>query len=572
MNVVSNDIVTLVNRNQNAGYNAAQNKSYENDDKTSYSDNKNVDSKSDNKQSDNTDRASHKRQAQSADRDNNSSQNDDFAAHLFNSIEPGQNYASLFGDTQTEINGQDSSFSLFGGIVHVQTQDQIDLSKAGLSNDTLQNLQAIISDLTEQGLIPDDVNTSQFIQNLENSSFDTVQTNDGFTLVNDSNQEIKLDSAVLFENTDGTVEAAFIQDGKVYTAPLAEIIDASSGLSIEKVLSATQTIKNILQQEGYVQPTEDKTVHIQTVSKAASENANTQNGLNKDGQFTFFEDGIEAPDYEWRSSTKSSVLATGPAASAVQNSQNALAQAALGAAVRTQILIPSNAQNGSATLVGIGSLDWSQVLNADLDNAGNFDSFNFQGNDFIENSLDPDQLIKSDTALKDQSFSQALSSSNTKASSAQSNARPAPASQQVMMNVQKGAEGKLDKITLQLDPIELGKVDIEFDFSEDGKTKAIILAEKPETLQTLKQDARTIETLLSDAGLELGDSGLEFDLKSGGFDQHNQEQNKSFFASNGDDFDVFSGDELELNPWNSQHNIIASSEAVISADRVNILV
>ena len=141
------------------------------------------------------------------------------------------------------------------------------------------------------------------------------------------------------------------------------------------------------------------------------------------------------------------------------------------------------------------------------------------------------------------------------------------------MNIQKGANGKLDKITLQLDPQELGKMDIEFNISEDGKTKALILAEKPETLNMLRQDAKAIESILAEAGLEMDQNSLEFDLKGGeAFNNQDQNQNNNKSNANGFDeaLDGAGGDVADLGSGDA--TILLSAEAILSADRVNIVV
>ncbi|MBK67100.1 MAG: hypothetical protein CMP22_03085 [Rickettsiales bacterium] len=573
---VSNDIVTLPNQAANAASKNVSDKSRQND----YGANRDEPAvrekndtradRSENAKAKDSNPETNKANAQNNDKQNSVNNNDiktdqDFAAFLLNSIEPGSN-SNLFDANKNKVN-QDQNFSLFGNISHIQTQEQINSGKPELSADTLNSLQAIISDLTQEGLIPENFDADQFIETLENEQFDVIQSPENFNLVNQDEGPVGLETALLFENPDGTVEAAFLVDGKVHTAPLSDILETSSGLSIEKVLSAHQAVQNILTQNGYSNPSDDVAVHVQTISSALEK---AQNALGSEFSLNF-EDGLIAPDYEWRSSAKSSLFGK-TVANAMQNNNGAFANAIVASSVGSQLILP-NAQNNNAAqssqnLIGIGSIDWSQVLNADLD-GGNFNGSDFQGGDFIENSLDPDQLIQKGANAKDQSFANLVN--NAKASGAPVT-RQAPVAEQVMMNIQKGAEGKMDKITLQLDPHEMGKLEIQFDFSEDGKTKALILAEKPETLNHLKQDMKTIETLLADAGLDLGGNGLEFDLKNGGFEQNTQDQQRKFYVDGNSEFNVMAGDDVTMNEWNSQNNIINSSEGIISATKVNILV
>lgn len=75
-----------------------------------------------------------------------------------------------------------------------------------------------------------------------------------------------------------------------------------------------------------------------------------------------------------------------------------------------------------------------------------------------------------------------------------------------------------DKMTLNLDPPELGKLDIEMDFSEEGRVKAHLTVEKPETLSLLQRDTAALERALQNAGFDPQDSELSFDLQSGADD------------------------------------------------------
>jgi flagellar hook-length control protein FliK len=65
------------------------------------------------------------------------------------------------------------------------------------------------------------------------------------------------------------------------------------------------------------------------------------------------------------------------------------------------------------------------------------------------------------------------------------------------------------EIRIQLDPPELGEVDIQLEFRE-LRLSATVSAERPDTLDLLQRDARSLVRALREAGVELADSDLSF--------------------------------------------------------------
>jgi len=68
------------------------------------------------------------------------------------------------------------------------------------------------------------------------------------------------------------------------------------------------------------------------------------------------------------------------------------------------------------------------------------------------------------------------------------------------------------RFEIRLDPAELGRVDVRIEVSEDGVTRARMMVERPEALAELIRHARSLERELADAGLDLADGGLKFEL------------------------------------------------------------
>lgn len=95
---------------------------------------------------------------------------------------------------------------------------------------------------------------------------------------------------------------------------------------------------------------------------------------------------------------------------------------------------------------------------------------------------------------------------------------PHPGTQMVAVNLKKlASNGETRDIRLQLDPPELGRVEIRMSFAKDAKgVKALLSAEKPETFMMLQRDAHLLERALQEAGLEADASSLSFELAQDG--------------------------------------------------------
>ncbi len=98
---------------------------------------------------------------------------------------------------------------------------------------------------------------------------------------------------------------------------------------------------------------------------------------------------------------------------------------------------------------------------------------------------------------------------------AQSAGRAHPAAQLVAAHIQKNAgQGGETNIRLQLDPPELGRVEVRMHFAKDKSMKAMLSVEKPETFAMLQRDVHVLEKALQDAGIE-SEGGISFELAQG---------------------------------------------------------
>lgn len=122
---------------------------------------------------------------------------------------------------------------------------------------------------------------------------------------------------------------------------------------------------------------------------------------------------------------------------------------------------------------------------------------------------------------------------------------PVPAqviADQVAVNIQKGISQGQDRITVQLRPHELGRIEIKMEKNQDGKTMAVISAERPETLDILRQDQRSLIQTLTDAGLSADQNSLSFTLQ--GQDAGNDGGSQTAGNNGTDTKDTSEGDDL----------------------------
>ncbi len=88
-----------------------------------------------------------------------------------------------------------------------------------------------------------------------------------------------------------------------------------------------------------------------------------------------------------------------------------------------------------------------------------------------------------------------------------------PPHEQVAVHIRKAVADGLDQISIRLNPLELGRIDIKLDVGADGTLRAAFAADRQQTLELLKSDSRQLENALSEAGLRADAGGLNFSLR-----------------------------------------------------------
>ena len=88
------------------------------------------------------------------------------------------------------------------------------------------------------------------------------------------------------------------------------------------------------------------------------------------------------------------------------------------------------------------------------------------------------------------------------------------AAEQVAVQIHKAANAGQDRINIRLYPADLGRVEVRLEWADDGALRAVISAERSDTLDLLQRDSRALDRALQDAGLKTDSDSLSFDLRS----------------------------------------------------------
>ena len=112
-----------------------------------------------------------------------------------------------------------------------------------------------------------------------------------------------------------------------------------------------------------------------------------------------------------------------------------------------------------------------------------------------------------------------------------------PATQMVATQMNKAAQnGAPSDMTIQLDPPELGRVDVKLEFGPDNSIKAHVIAEIPESYLLLQKDSVALERALQNTCLDADGSSLSFELADDSYAfNNNGEGRDGGNAQGGDD-------------------------------------
>ncbi len=88
---------------------------------------------------------------------------------------------------------------------------------------------------------------------------------------------------------------------------------------------------------------------------------------------------------------------------------------------------------------------------------------------------------------------------------------------QVAFEIVRQFEAGNSRFQIRLDPAELGRIDVQLDVDRAGNVNARMVVERPETLDLMQRDHRSLQQALQQAGLDANRTNLEFSLRQNPF-------------------------------------------------------
>ena len=131
--------------------------------------------------------------------------------------------------------------------------------------------------------------------------------------------------------------------------------------------------------------------------------------------------------------------------------------------------------------------------------------------------------------------------------------------EQVSVKIAKAVQSGSDRITIRLNPAELGRVDVKLELAADGRTTAVVTADNRETLDLLRRDSSDLQKALEEGGLQLSDNDLNFNLR--GEESETAENGEDGKAAGAEDEDLADG-EPEV--------IVAHEGGVLANGRIDV--
>lgn len=143
----------------------------------------------------------------------------------------------------------------------------------------------------------------------------------------------------------------------------------------------------------------------------------------------------------------------------------------------------------------------------------------------------------------------AASSQSTSFAETMANARNTPTAnpaEQIAVQVRRAQVAGQEQINIKLHPAELGRIEVKLESNTDGTLRAVISAERSETLDLLQRDARGLERALQEAGVKTDSGSLNFSLRGQGQQQGQQADGGATPRSGGSDGASGEADALDL--------------------------
>ena len=175
---------------------------------------------------------------------------------------------------------------------------------------------------------------------------------------------------------------------------------------------------------------------------------------------------------------------------------------------------------------------------------------NLSGNGETPVSVAPNSISAAQQAQQNTSTQAANSSRFTTVNHA--------VAEQVSVQITKALSAGNDKISIQLKPADLGRVDVQMEVGHDGRVTAVVTADNKQTLDLLQKDSKQLQEALQQAGLQADDDSLNFNLR-----EQDDGQETSGTGSNG--ANESTGDELTL-----EEELAGIKPNIISDTRIDV--
>ena len=131
---------------------------------------------------------------------------------------------------------------------------------------------------------------------------------------------------------------------------------------------------------------------------------------------------------------------------------------------------------------------------------------------------------------------------------------------QVSVTISKAMQAGNDKISIQLKPAELGRIDVKMELTQDGRVMAVVTADNKDTLDLLRRDSGDLQKALENAGMQMDSGDMTFNLRG----EENQMDSQGDGSSDG------TNEEDGMTDADLDNLILAQDTDVISDARVDV--
>jgi len=139
---------------------------------------------------------------------------------------------------------------------------------------------------------------------------------------------------------------------------------------------------------------------------------------------------------------------------------------------------------------------------------------------------------------------------------------------EIGVQITRAAKSGIDRISIDLKPETLGRIEVRLDLGQDGRVSALILADSKDTLEMLRADARALQQNLQDAGLKTDGQSLQFDLRG----EHGRPHRDNTQLPHINLSDVETGAGLSADELGSSNaRYMAEYNPIFSDNHVNVL-